>query len=111
MGMPPDYEIGRLTSNELTEVRTVLSRAETALAFLNRHPEGELELEPMTGHWEIIGTIRGFRGGTYQDKRWVIDTQAVTIRHPDLEEMRDALTTTVASLRKWARTGAKRRPK
>jgi len=114
-----NYDIGRLTSGPLTEVRTVLSRAETALAALDRDRSEygtrceELEISPVEGHHEPYGEpIKGrARGTTYQPKRWVVDKPAVTIPHPDLEEMRDALRTTINVLRKWERTGAKKRPR
>lgn len=111
----PDYDIGRLTSGPLTEVRTVLSRAETALAALDRAAGhyATLEIEPRAVHAEFYGEpVRGYYSGTtYQPRRWVEDKSAVTIPHPDLEEMRTALRATIESLRKWERTGAKKRPK
>lgn len=66
---------GRDTSYELTEVRTVLSRAETALRAIERLPES----------WG------------YSDGRITLD--------PDREEMLTALTGVVSLLGKWARTG------
>jgi hypothetical protein len=114
-----NYDIGRLTSGPLTEVRTVLSRAETALAALDRDRSEygtmyeELEIVPVEGHHEPYGEpIKGWVGTPlYQPQRWVVDKPAVVIPHPDLEEMRDALRTTINVLRKWERTGAKRRSK
>jgi len=93
----PDYDIGRLASPELTEVRTVLSRAETALDALRDHPwrRSILHIEPCCA-----------------PSVWSSDHPAcTTIPHPDIAEMRDALQTTINLLRKWERTGPKKRSK
>jgi len=110
-----NYDIGRLTSGPLTEVRTVLSRAETALAWLEHGTgkDAQLEVESARRHEEPYGDrVYGhFDKIGYQPRRIVTDKPAVTIPHPDLEEMRDALRTTINVLRKWERTGAKKRPR
>jgi hypothetical protein len=110
-----DYDIGRLTSGPLTEVRTVLSRAQTALAMLEDAygVYAKLEVEPAVRHEEPYGDRVYGRFDTtgYQPRRIITDKPAVVIPHPDLDEMRDALRTTINMLRRWERTGAKRRKK
>lgn len=108
----PEYDIGRLTSGPLVEVRTVLARAQTALAMLEdaHGVYAKLEIEPRKGHTEWRERP-AFRGGVAKFPVWVEDLPPVTIQHPDLAEMRDALQTTISALRRWARTGPKKRAK
>lgn len=77
---------GRDTSNELTEVRTVLSRAETALNRLFNLPDE--------------GAFWNHKTCSYE-KRWV--------RDPDREEMIDALSRVCDELVQWTRTGRAKR--
>lgn len=110
-----DYEIGRLSSGPLTEIRTVLSRAETALGVLLRARGrfSELELEPAEGHHEPDGLPQPSRyaGRMWQNTKWVVDKPAIRIPHPDLDEMCDALQTAISAMKKWERTGAPKRRK
>lgn len=78
---------GNETSRALTEVRTVLSRAETALDALSSGP-----MEYVTEHDEE-GRYVGYH------------------REPDPEQeaMVDALRVAVAALTPWRRAGARRR--
>lgn len=108
-----DYDIGRLTSPELVEVRTVLSRAETALDVLRDHPYTDQLLHLEDCRFQILnqqGELWDYdrdRGG-----HAVYDhSPCATVPHPDIAEMRDALQTTVNVLRKWERTGPKKRSK
>jgi hypothetical protein len=84
---------GRDVGDELTEVRTVLSRAETALMTLRRYRDRE---------------ITKYRVRTADDppgREWVDD------RTPDVDvhEMIAALNKTVALLGPWRRTGKAKR--
>lgn len=94
-----DYEIGRCTSRPLTEVRTVLSRAETALQ-----------------HWssfDALVVVEGEYVGHYSgrddvDDYGYIGRVAIT-PHPDVDEMREALEKVVELLSPWRRTGRPKR--
>lgn len=78
---------GNETSRALTEVRTVLSRAETALDALSSGP-----MEYITEH-DADGRYLGYR------------------REPDPEQeaMVEALRAAVVALTPWRRAGARRR--
>ena len=86
-----NIDLGRLSSGVLTEVRTVLSRARTALDSLENNPHLVLE---------SAQPIRDEEGG------FVGWTEPVTVKHPDIEEMIAVLSFTVDKLSKWKRTGA-----
>lgn len=75
---------GRETSRALTEVRTVLSRAETALRALGGPTEH----------------ARDEHGDTV-----FVDGDFVYEHDPDHVEMREALATAVQALGRWRRTG------
>ena len=78
---------GRETSNALTEVRTVLSRAETALDYIVHGPtEGHTEYDE---NHHYVGFHREF--------------------DPDHEEMEEALRQCVMLLSRWRRTGRPKR--
>jgi len=83
---------GRDTSRSLTDVRTVLSRAETALADLTRrsyHPNmPATRWDREADRWVETGELVG---GDQDD--------------PDIEEMCAALEQAVSLLDKWRRTG------
>jgi hypothetical protein len=82
---------GRDVSSELTEVRTVLSRAENARRTLWRYQAGELSY-----------------GGRYdfsvQPARYVPYVRAEA-QDPDLQEMIDALDDVIYRPERWRRTG------
>lgn len=90
---------GRDVSLELTEVRTVLSRAETALSAL-------LNLS-YAGNWIAPRWVRDPETGKY-----VVDGEHPakgTAPDPDVEAMFAALEEVVARLARWRRTGKTRR--
>jgi hypothetical protein len=82
-----DTDRGRETSNALTEIRTVLSRARTAQRFLDGPTEYRL-------------TSDGSR-----------DHDAPRVEDPDAREMRIALAEVVELLEGWARTGPPKKPR
>jgi hypothetical protein len=85
-GSVPDR--GRHAGHALTEVRTVLSRAQTALQRLEDH--GPLEYPPLTGN-PVLDGYRTRSDGRFDD--------------PDLEDMIQILKITVGMLKRWERTG------
>jgi hypothetical protein len=89
-----ETEVGRQTSEELSEIRTVLSRAEDARKTLIRYRDGH---HMRAGHWEYDGP--GGRG------RYVGGT---TEPDPDVQEMIDALGDAIDKLDRWRRTGRPR---
>jgi hypothetical protein len=89
------YQRGRDTSDELTEVRTVLSRAETAIQLLERQQHRAGTRAP-----DWVTQARHFYGLS-ADGCWEAD--------PDLADMLDALRETVRRLDKYRRTGTTRR--
>ncbi len=76
---------GRDASKALTEVRTVLSRAETARARLDQPTEWQLCDQPC-------------------DKD-DIDFTKPKVEDPDAQAMRDALDEVIALLARWRKTG------
>ncbi len=76
---------GRDASKALTEVRTVLSRAETARARLGQPTEYQLRDNPYD--------------------RDDIDFAKPKVEDPDAQAMRDALDQVVALLSRWRKTG------
>ncbi len=88
-----DYEIGRCTSVALTEVRTVLHRAKTALLHI---PTGD------SVNNELI--VRGEIHARHLDK-----PREVVRPHPELDEMIVALEQVVSLLERWRRTGQPKR--
>lgn len=79
---------GRHAGTELTEVRTILSRAQTALQRLEDY--GPLEYPPLTGNPVLDGyAVRS-------DARF---------NDPDLADMIQILKITVGMLKRWERTG------
>lgn len=85
---------GRDVSNELTEIRTVLSRAEDARRTLWRYQAGEIGSRE--GHWgpdpEGSRYAKWFDDGPYR-------------QDPDVAEMIDALDDVIYRLERWRRTG------
>lgn len=79
---------GHEVTNALTEVRTVLSRAETALAILDRGPS----------EWRQVG----FEEPNAADYRAPIHVREPD---PDQDEMAEALREVVVLLARWRRTG------
>lgn len=75
------YTRGTDTSYALTEVRTILSRAETSLAYLHRDKAND-------------GQAFGWRSGTYETD-------------PEIDQMIEALGEVVRILDRWRRTGRK----
>jgi hypothetical protein len=86
-----EYEIGRCTSMALTEVRTVLKRAESALEAIPR--EGSRYYDELV----IQGDVYDIYG---KDP----DRQAIS-PHPERDEMIAALEQCVRLLERWRRTG------
>jgi len=85
---------GRDVSDELTEVRTVLSRAENALDTLYRLRRNETTHDrARSGHWDYSDP---------EHSRFVVDSYAAD---PDIDAMIDALEWTVDELKRWRRTG------
>jgi hypothetical protein len=103
-----DIDLGRVTSNPLTEVRTVLSRAESALSVL-RHAKNDPDLRWSGGYlWKLDGVW----DGAYPWRKTDEELEEIPrIVHPDLDEMIASLEGVVASLKKWERTGRPRRRK
>ena len=94
----PDEGRGRDVSDELTEVRTVLSRAETALRSIHH-------LRKVVTHLVVNGTAEARRYGIV-DKPGI---HRVDYRQdPDVEEMERALEATVNMLDRWRKTGRPR---
>jgi hypothetical protein len=94
-----EYRRGNDTSEALTEVRTVLRRAETALVQLEREQQQEGTPAPP---WLIQSQERYGRDGRVDDDGcWAAD--------PDLPDMLDALSETVRRLDKYRRTGKTKR--
>lgn len=79
--MSGEYTRGRETSSELTEVRTVLSRAEDAARTLERY------------------RAQGNHGYVWPERTVEIPLD------PDIEEMIHALQVVSATLDRWRRTG------
>lgn len=105
-GLPPPEDLGRSTSGPLVEVRTVLSRAQTALFELEAPYEG---MHRVLGgpRWTVEGSKpiygppdeNGRRRGTGE---W---TERVTAPHPQGAEMVEAMRKVVELLEPWERTG------
>lgn len=90
------YERGRDTSTELTEVRTVLSRAENALETVERRM--------------IRGDYRTDWGHGYncEDKQACEDEAHWHRVDPDADDMAEALAKVISLLDRWRRTGRRR---
>ena len=82
---PPEYDPTTSVSTQLTEVRTVLSRARTALELIERNPDWNYHSE-------------------YVDRVWVRHT----VPHPEVDDMIKSLRDTVVSLSRWERKGKRR---
>jgi len=94
--MTETYERGQDTSSELTEVRTVLSRAENALETVERRI--------------VRGDYRTDWGHGYCEDRQTCTDEAHWHRtDPDAQDMAEALANVVRLLDRWRRTGATRR--
>jgi len=87
-----NIDLGRLSSNVLTEVRTVLSRTETAIGYIESCPHLVLESAKPVYTQE-------------HPKQFIGYTEAVTMKHPDVEEMLAVLIFTRDKLKKWEKTG------
>lgn len=81
----PRTDRGRDASRALTEIRTVLSRAQTARQLLDRPTEYQLHTAP-------------------RDSR-DIDFSLPQVEDPDADAMRDALDQAIELLSRWQRTG------
>ena len=98
--MSEEIDLGRETSTLLTEVRTVLSRAETALYGYGADrswisAKAALLIEGEKGHRE--------------NGHYIVDSPAVRIPHPDRDEIQAALEQVVELLSPWRRTGPKKK--
>jgi hypothetical protein len=80
---PPYDDRGHDVSQELTEVRTVLNRATSARAAIERYRNEPREVDPRYGGNE------GF--------------------DPDIEDMLSALSLCIEVLQRWRKTGATKR--
>lgn len=89
--LPPEGEIGRAVSNVLTEVRTVLSRAESALRTIRRNPGWYLEMRE--SHWDK------------QSGQLVVDSPALVTEHPGIKEIIPALEDVIERLSPFEKTG------
>lgn len=88
---------GRETSNSLTEVRTVLARAKTALHTLKTHGAESWRDPNVTWDRDKHETWSEF-----------IDRAYINYYDEDRDEMIDALTAAVEALSWWERTGRTR---
>lgn len=79
---------GRDTSRELTEIRTVLGRAETALATLRN-------LKTAQTTWGSVKTDQGY----------YISAEVPYAPDPDIDSMIDILTVLTKDLARWRKTG------
>lgn len=102
-------DLGRLVSAPLTEVRTVLSRARTAIDRIQRIQRGETY--DGNGLVNEAGRRAGFEGGFDEWRARQASPEYVIEPHPQLDEMVDALSRVVALLERWEKTGAIRRDK
>ena len=110
-----NIDLGRATSAPLVEVRTVLSRAETALESLKQHDGTDTwsHFESTPGMWvskkgRSEACLDDFRAGAAE---WV---DGEYIPHPDYDRMVTTLEEVVRLLSPWKRTGRplkKRGPK
>lgn len=92
---------GRETSGSLIEIRTVLSRAETARVVIARRMESARGFRRETG--EILDVEIGGRVQHIRQTEWV-ETEPAAF-DPDREEMLAALDAFIAAAQKWKRTG------
>ncbi len=88
----PEHPRGRESSEAMTEVRTVLSRAESALDRIGP-PSTETEWTAQRPGENLSYTER--MAGRHED--------------PDADRMRTALTAVVALLEPWRKTGSTKR--
>lgn len=90
---------GKDTTKALTEIRTVLSRAETALAAILCNPENE------PGDWVFDQPSGRYRldGSEILTGRWVASGPATF--DPDYKDMADVLTDFIDRAKRWERTG------
>lgn len=88
-----EYDPHRSVSNTLTEVRTVLSRAETALFLLVNSRNSD--------HYQIVVEPEHFVKIPGQSTRRYVP--AVRIPHPDVDEMIERLETVIDLLSPWRR--------
>jgi len=86
-----NIELGRLSSNVLTEVRTVLSRTETAIGYIERNPN----------LWVRYPKNLYSR----ETREYIAEVPGEKILHPDVEEMLAVLMFTRDKLKKWEKTG------
>jgi hypothetical protein len=90
----PPYDPHRSTSLVLTEVRTVLSRAETAIETIERNPTWIL----IDSDWDYGQSPPAY-------------VPPVTQRHPDVDDMLAALRDAVAALERWRGPSKRRGPR
>ena len=105
-GLPPPEDLGRSTSGALTEVRTVLSRAQTALLELEA-PFVGMHRELGGPRWEVKGSRPIFGEPDEKGRRWGTGewTTAVVVPHPQGDDMVAAMRKVVELLEPWERTG------
>lgn len=92
---PTPIDLGRMQSTLLTEVRTVLSRAETALGSGQWIQEAELHIKP--------GVFRRLPDAT--EPPFCAHVGRESIPHPEREEILQALEKVVELLAPWRKTG------
>jgi hypothetical protein len=89
---------GRDTSSALTEIRTVLGRAESARSRIIHWPESQ------PGHYVETGEVRiDGAGREYRPTEFVASGPPAF--DPDRDEMVAALDEIIEKLSRWARTG------
>lgn len=94
-----EIDLGRETSYLLIEVRTVLSRARTALYGYGNDPTwmSRERYYIVPSGWE--------NANDPEDPHRIVPTDGVHIPHPDADEMQAAMEQVVALLSPWRRTG------
>lgn len=122
--MPDDFDYGSARSTFLEEVRTVLSRAETALNILqprghddDSHPRPPERYylehpQPIFSETELDVTTWTDRFGhehTYKNRKFMGYTEGKWIPHPGYDEGVAALQQVVDKLSKFRKTRKKKR--
>lgn len=89
--LPEDFDMGRETSNFLVEIRTVLSRAETARRDIGENPVF------------LLGPTYGMKDGKYQ----YLDPPRIP--HPGADVAIKALDDLIKALKPFERTGPRKK--
>lgn len=101
-------DLGKLVSYPLTEVRTVLSRARTAIDQIERFRTDGVQLDALVNE---AGRRAGFEGGFDEWRARQASPEYVIEPHPQLDEMLAALAQVIALLEPWEKTGTIRKGK